>query len=187
MTIFDKEQVYEAISETRTKIDTSSPRYNLPGSLDLVISVCDLYGLTLDKEKTEKLITHKVVDQIMGTSQTHFSGAVLILQGEYTIDPVYRYEATGGRNEIITFFIEHQTLNHKYLRQLASELLNNNCISGFEGLDVEYLYEIMTESTEDRLIKYQLDHCRGLPIYTVKFDGDGLCTIQDMGVVGEKP
>ncbi len=113
----------------------------------------------------------------------HIEGAVLQIKGDgYSVKPRYFLETEKGTQEVETF-VFHATLVNDRHKELAKKLLEKGAVKLFNGLDAEYLYEVISEMTENHLLETAKRLAKGLPIYLVDFAEDGTFELTDMGEV----
>lgn len=128
------------------------------------------------KQKAQEAITKGAVQEILKGS--HNEGAVLMIKGPYGVYPRYSI----GHNEAQVFEF-HQGLVDKRNRALSKKLVEEKAVELFEGLDDEYLYEVLSSTTEDHLLEIARRLAKDLPIYAVTFDEKGNFTLEEAGKV----
>lgn len=112
----------------------------------------------------------------------HQEGAVLQVVGEWGVRPQYVIESSEG-NTAVQVFIHHQTLVDRRHKELAKRLIESKAVILADNLDADYLYQVMSEVTENHLMETAKRLAKGLPIYLVKFADDGTFELTEMGSV----
>lgn len=147
----------------------------------------DLKSYNLEKEqmvfirKSLSTLKKKGTEEIILEGE-HLEGAVLQVKGRYGIYPRYFLEIEGGSTEV-QVFVFHSTLVNQRHRMLVSTLLKNKAVKLSSGCDDEYLYEVLSETTENHLFETAKRLASGLPIYLVEFAEDGNFIIKEMGKI----
>lgn len=141
----------------------------------------------LNKDQTDFLNNLLIKAKKKGARETvltgeHLEGAVLQLKGRYGVYPQYFFDTANGEAMAQTF-IFHGTLVNERHRVLANTLLRNEAVKLFTGMDEEYLYEVLSEVTDEHLFETLRRLAKGLPIYLVEFDTEGGFKIEEMGTV----
>ncbi len=108
----------------------------------------------------------------------HLEGAVLIVSGPYGILPQYKL-ATSKRDVLTQAFVFHKSLVDERHRALAKALIESKAVILFEGCDEEYLYEVLSSTTEDYLMDMVKGTAKGLSIFEVVFDETGDFTLEE--------
>ncbi len=112
----------------------------------------------------------------------HLEAAIIQIKGNYSIYPRFLLETDEEKNEV-EVFVYQSTLVDKRHRELAKKLIENKAVELFPGCDEEYLFEILSETTENHLIETAKRLAKGLPVYEINFSDDGSFTIEEMGKV----
>lgn len=102
----------------------------------------------------------------------HEEGAVLIVNGEWGILPRFTV-ATHGGQKAVQVFVFHQTLVDRRHKALAKALVEEGAVKLFDDLDEEYLYQVISATTETHLLETASRLAKGLLIYAVSFKDDG--------------
>ncbi len=113
---------------------------------------------------------------------THGEGAVLLIEGTYGVLPQCDLQIN-GRNIHVQVFEYHETLVNKRHRMIAKALIEKKAVILSEGCGEEYLYEALSEMSENHLMETIQRLGRGLPIYGITFDQKGRFEIEKMGEV----
>jgi hypothetical protein len=111
----------------------------------------------------------------------HLEGAVLLVKGPYSIQP--RFILTLGGKREVEVFVYHAGLVDERHRVLAKAYIENKAVKLINDLDEEYLYQVLSETTEDHLMETAKRLAKGLPVYEVVFSEDGKFKIEERGVV----
>jgi len=112
----------------------------------------------------------------------HLEGAMLFVKGDYSIYPGFSVEI-GERTTNVQVFVYQTSLVNARHRALAEKLVKNNAVKLFPGNDAEYLYEVLSEMSENHLFETVKRLASGIPIYQVSFTADGNFEIEEMGEV----
>lgn len=106
----------------------------------------------------------------------HGEGAVLFVSGAWSVQA----QSVNGDTQV---FVHHNTLVDNRHKAWAKELVARQAVTLGERLDEEYLYQAMSDVTENHLLQTASVLAKGLPIYAVKFADDGSFSIEEMGSV----
>jgi hypothetical protein len=68
-------------------------------------------------------------------------------------------------------------------RLIAKKLIEERAVKFFPDCDEEYLFEALSETTENHLFETLKRLASGLPIFEVGFENDGSFKIKEMGKV----
>lgn len=112
----------------------------------------------------------------------HIEGAVLQVVGNYSVKTRYFLQSDSGTREV-EIFVFHETLVNKRHKALAKALIQTAAVRMVNGLDAEYLSEVLSETTEDHLMETAKRLAKGLPIYLATFAEDGGFDLKEMGTV----
>jgi len=112
----------------------------------------------------------------------HLEGAIVQIQGPYSLKTRYFLKTDVGTHEV-EIFVFHETLVNERHRALAKKLVAEKAVTLFNGLDEEYLYEVLSDTTEDHLMETARRLAKGLPLYLAVFDADGTFELTEMGKV----
>lgn len=132
------------------------------------------------KEKLKLLLKDGVEEEVLFGE--HYIGAVLIIRGQYNIYPCYVLEGVGAKKRV-EFLLHHQTMVDERHKVLAKKLVENKVVALPSGCDEEYLYEALSETSENHLMETVKRLAMGLPIYQVIFNEEGEFKIEEMGKV----
>lgn len=114
----------------------------------------------------------------------HQEGAILLLQGEYGVQPQLQMETDEGR-KTVQVFVFHKMLVDERHKALAKLLIEKKAVDLPPECDEEYLYSILSEMTENHLFETVKRLAKGLPIYSIRFDSEGGFEVREMGWVGK--
>ncbi len=109
-------------------------------------------------------------------------GAVLQVQGEWGLYPQFRLSTLEG-TQPVQVYIFHKTLADRRHRELAKQLIGKKAVELFNGLDEEYLYQVISSTTEDHFFETMKRIGSGLPMYEVNFEVNGSFAIKELGNV----
>lgn len=112
----------------------------------------------------------------------HLEGAVLLISGNYGILPQFDIKTDQGLKHV-QVFVYHQTLVDERHRLLAQELIKNKAVIFKNGENEEWLYNALSDVSENHLMETAKRLAKGLPIYSVVFEKDGSFKIEEQGVV----
>lgn len=102
----------------------------------------------------------------------HNEGAILIVKGKFGIYPRFVIEFDTDKKETSVFIYQQTLVDHRH-RALAKQLVDDQAVKLFPGLDEEYLYEILSEEVENHLLETVNRLAFDLPLFEVVFDNDG--------------
>lgn len=122
------------------------------------------------EEKLKFLQRNSVLPVIL--EGNHDEGAILIVKGNFGVYPRFVIETEEGKKEV-SIFVYHQTLVDERHRLLVKRLIDNKAIKLFDGLDQEYLYEVLSQEAENHLLETVNRLAFDLPIFKVVFNNDG--------------
>lgn len=112
----------------------------------------------------------------------HLCGAILQIKGNWNIYPCYVLQTVEGTRRV-GFFEFHQTLVDFRHRILAKKLIENNVVKLYKDCDDEYLFQAITETTENHFYETVRRLAPNLPIYSIVFKDDGRYDIEELGRV----
>lgn len=102
-------------------------------------------------------------------SEPHYpNGAVLIIKGESTLTLPLQARVE-GRDITVYPFVFHHTLVNTWHRNVCEKLIEENAITLLEGQEIEYLYEVMSDTTDTFLFEDMNYSVPELPIYSVTY------------------
>lgn len=103
----------------------------------------------------------------------HSEKAVIVLKSKkYSLMP--RLKNSAGITEC---FIYHKTLDDKRRRELAKNLLPH--VMSDKDIDEEYLYEVLTSTSDQQLFETVSRLAPEYPIYNVKIDDEGIVEVEE--------
>ena len=190
----DPEKAYQALIEViggEKNFQLHTDSHN-PGILSgcghvkqMTLGLID-YQLTEDelnfvKEKSAQVVKNGAVEIILHGE--HGEGAVVYIRGNYGIYPQYLLKLEDGREINVQIFIYHTTLVDARHRKLANVLLKNKAVKLSDGCDEEWLYDALSDTAEIQTLETAKRLAKGLPIFQVVFDEEGMFKIKDMGTV----
>ncbi|NTU46022.1 hypothetical protein HGA88_00150 [Candidatus Roizmanbacteria bacterium] len=112
----------------------------------------------------------------------HQEGAVLIVEGQYGVLPQYQTSSFAGAG-VVQVLVFQKTLVDARHKEFARKLVENGGVKLLDGCDEEYLYETLSETTDDHFLETVKRITPGLPLYLVRFDEAGEFTVEEQGVV----
>ncbi|KKP86305.1 MAG: hypothetical protein UR89_C0026G0003 [Candidatus Roizmanbacteria bacterium GW2011_GWA2_35_8] len=133
------------------------------------------YGVTseeteLIQQELKQLKNNGAVEIIL--EGEHMEEAVLMISGNWGINPQYSLETENGVR-FVEVFVYHQTLVDERHKALCSALVKNMAITFKNGEDEEWLYNALFETSEIHLMETAKRLAKGLPIYEVEFNDNG--------------
>ncbi|MEN9328284.1 MAG: hypothetical protein RI947_1092 [Candidatus Parcubacteria bacterium] len=143
------------------------------------------YNLTEDNIKTINNLVQKSLKK--GAKEVvlqgdHHEAAVFIVNGPYGILPQAQLQTDDGSLPVQAF-VAHKSLVDARHVELCERLVAEGVIKLAEGLGEEYLYESVSQVSDDHLMETAKRLAGGLPIFSVKFKDDGTFQLEDMGTV----
>ncbi|NMB84042.1 hypothetical protein GYA28_02015 [Candidatus Roizmanbacteria bacterium] len=102
----------------------------------------------------------------------HMEGAVLQLTGDYGIKPRFIIETDEGKVETAVF-VYQRTLTDERHRLLARNLLEDKAVRLFEGCGEDYLYQALSDITDNHLLETIGRLAKNLPVFRIAFDNKG--------------
>lgn len=102
--------------------------------------------------------------------------ACIILEAEYGLFPNYNFDS-GDRILNAKVLVFQKTFIDRRHRELCKLLFEKKAVELFSGLDVDYLYEIISEMTETHLFETMKLHDPKIPLYFASVSVDKKVTI----------
>ena len=112
----------------------------------------------------------------------HLEGAVLLVSGNWGVFNQGNLDMETGKR-FVEVFVYQQTFTNEKHRVLAKELIKSKAIGFSHGEDEEYLYEALSDVSEQHLMETAKRLAKGLPIYGVVFADNGSFQIKEQGTV----
>ncbi|MBI2051361.1 hypothetical protein HYT33_01220 [Candidatus Roizmanbacteria bacterium] len=191
----DEEKTFETLVKVVGGIENLRFHTDAHASKDSVLAGCGHMKQIFSKiqiyhieEKETKFIQEKAREaKNEGAKEIvlqgeHKEGAVVFVSGDYSFFPQDDLEAEEGRVHAQAF-IFHKSLVDERHKILCEKLIENKAVKLFDGLDGEYLYQVLSQTTEDHLFEAAKQLASGLPIYEVAFDDDGDFEIEKIDTV----
>lgn len=110
----------------------------------------------------------------------HMEGAVIIVSGDYSLYPRFELQTTNGGAPLVEVFVFHQSLVNDRHRILAQNLIDKDAVKLFPGCDAEYLYEVLSDTTDNHLFETAKRLAKDLPLFGVNFQNDGAFKVVEM-------
>ena len=98
------------------------------------------------------------------------------MSGNRSIWPQFSIETPEGRKDI-HILIYHKTFADKRRKAYSSLLFKEKILKLYEGLDEEYLYEVLSETMDNHLYITTNHIDPTLPIFSANFDEKGKCVV----------
>jgi len=141
--------------------------------LHAVIKFPSEYGFDNEaKEQFNELIRYSGISEdrlIIGPKKRKNEEALIILQGSKGLFPRHVFETDYGRWES-SVLVYQKTLIDARHKALSKKLIKNEHVKLFNGLNEEYLYEVLSEMTDTHLYETLRRIDPAIPIYSVVFD-----------------
>lgn len=141
----------------------------------------------LEEEDIEILDTQIAEIKKMGVVATLLEGrhqptAVLQITGDWGVPPHGMLTTDRGdvNTQVMVFHSSRVNDRHK---KWAEALVAEKAVKLGAGLDEEYLYQVMSTTTEDHLLETLRRMAKGLPIYQVRFEKGGAFEVESLGTV----
>ncbi|MCL4364010.1 hypothetical protein M1328_02110 [Patescibacteria group bacterium] len=112
----------------------------------------------------------------------HLEGAVLLVNGNWGVFNQGNLDTEMGQR-FAEAFVYQQTFTNEKHRILAKELIKSKAIGFSHGEDEEYLYEALSDISEQHLMETAKRLAKGLPIYGIVFADNGSFQIKEQGNV----
>jgi len=112
----------------------------------------------------------------------HLEGAVLLIKGDWGVFPQYRLDTDHGTHTV-QVFVYHSSLVDERNRLLAKKLIENKAVKLYKGCDEVWLYDALSDMSEEHLMETARRLAKGLAIYSVEFNEEGDYELKEMGVV----
>ncbi len=128
------------------------------------------------KKKAKEAVGKGAVQEVL--KGDHMEGAVLVITGPYGIFPQYVLKTSDG-NITTQVFEFHKGLVDARHKVLVKELVKNKAVKLYEGCDEDYLYQVLSSTTEDHLMEIGGRLAKGLTIYSVAFEENGEFTLEE--------
>lgn len=112
----------------------------------------------------------------------HHEGAILMVRGNYGILPQATVYTDLGKKDV-QVFVYHRSLVDKRRKILAKELVEKNAVTLYEGLDEEYLYEILTDVGDNHFFETIKKTAAGLSLYAVTIDKPSKIDIKELEII----
>ena len=156
--------------------------FDIESSIHLQQILLDSQTYNLEKSQIDKLFK-LLKTPINKSSDLHINkteGALLQIKGDYGVLPNFFLKTQAGETRVSTF-VFHESLANKRHKVWAEKLAGGGGVKLYPGRDAEYLYEVLSDMTDDHLFETLGRIGKGLPIYLVKFDDKGAFSTEDMG------
>lgn len=122
----------------------------------------------------ESLIPHKGhrVENVL-------NGAAILMKGQFTLPSCMEIVANTQRKNIYPFIFHYSLINKRH-KDTVKKLLEENALKLFPGQDEEYLYEVISDMTDNHLFESIKRLIPTLPIYLVSFEENGNFSIETL-------
>ena len=132
------------------------------------------------KKKAHEAIKKGAVQEVL--LGDHQESAVLLIGGPYGVYPGYALMTSEGKVATQVFEFHRSLVNERHAI-LSKALIKNKAVKLFEGCDEEYLYEVISSTTDDHLMEIAKRLAKDLPMYSVSFNERGNFTLEEVGKV----
>ncbi len=112
----------------------------------------------------------------------HMEGAVLMIKGEFGVLP-HSVVKTELADAGVQVYIYHRTLGDQRRRLIAQKLLEEKAVTLLDGLDEEYLYEVLTDTGDTHLFETIKRIASGLPMFLVDITSPSHIKIEELETV----
>lgn len=112
----------------------------------------------------------------------HQEGAVVFIKGNYSVKTRYQLEDETG-SKLVEVFVFHRSLVDARHKVWAQKLIELGAVQLHDNLDEEYLYEVLSNTTDDHLFETAKRLAKDLPIFYVTFAEDGSFKTEQQGFV----
>lgn len=112
----------------------------------------------------------------------HHEGAFLQIVGDYSIYPRYSVEMD-GKEIVVEIFTFHRSLVNERHKEWVKQLVAKKAVKLYDKLDEEYLYEVLSNTTEEHMFETARRLGKGLPMYEVVFDQKDGFKVNDLGIL----
>lgn len=112
----------------------------------------------------------------------HEEGGVVTVRGPYGLYNQYPNDAGEGA-ATTQIFVFHDSLVNSRHRVLAEKLIAKKAVKKLAADDQDYLYSVLSETTENHLFEIAKRLAKSLPLYVVNFDLDGTFDLEFQGNV----
>lgn len=168
-----KREIQEIVLNSRARI---TENISIGGEQKIIVQkAAEEYGFKINDKESAEIFT---VD-FPGKGEIEYGGAVIQIEGNYSIPAVHKVEMIEGSVKI-HLYIYQQTLTNRKNRELSRKLVEKKVVMLFPGTDEEWLYEALSETSDEYFYETVKEKAKGLPIYTVKFKEDGSFIIEEM-------
>ena len=189
----DREKVYESLveivgGEKNLKMHTDNHSKKMMGGCGHMKQITlDPESFNITKEDADFVMEKVATAKKKGAQEVvlegeHLEGAVVLVRGNWSLKTRYFFAMTEGK-VLSQIFVSHQTLVNERHRALAKKLLEKKAFSGLKEDDEDYLYMILSETSEAHLFETLKRMSEGLLIFEVKFEDSGDFDLKQLGDV----
>ncbi|MBI5127185.1 hypothetical protein HZA76_01890 [Candidatus Roizmanbacteria bacterium] len=132
----------------------------------------DPKAYSLSEKEIDSIKKNLNIDQPIVLEGEHIEGAVLMVKGDWGVLPQAHLETDQGK-KMVEVFIYHQSLVDERHRVLSKALIKNKAVKFYNGEDEDWLYEALSDMSENHLMETAKRLASDLPIYSVIFNEDG--------------
>jgi hypothetical protein len=152
---------------------------NLGKAVNTLYELIEAYDI--DQKAQNELVELKKTLGPSGKSKSTYTqselNACVMIEADYGLFPHYAFNSTeGGMNANILIF--QKTFINRRHRKLCKLWVANGSVELFAGLDSDYLYEIISEITENHLFQTLKLSYSNLPLYFASVSPDKKIHIQ---------
>lgn len=170
-----KLQILELVAKEKKRLDSNI----LLGKeqKDLLAKTADVFGF--------QIIENKLKDIFQITKQEKKAknyGAIIQIKGNYTIPDFVVIQTEIGVAKI-DLYIYHYSHTNNSNRLMAKKVMENKAVEFVFDGDEEYLYEALSDTSDQQYYEKIKTLAPGLPIYSVVFKEDGRYDVEEIGKV----
>lgn len=189
----DREKVCESLvevvgGEKNLRMHTDNHSQGLMGGCGYIQQVkTNPKGYNLEKEDVD-FVSQKMEEAKKNGAQEavlegeHLEGAVVLVRGDWSLKTRHFFETTQGK-VLSQIFIFQETLVNERHKVLVKKLLEKKALDTLKKDDKDYLYMILSETSEAHLFETIRKLAKGLTIFEVKFDESGDFDLKHLGEV----
>lgn len=156
----DESKTWEILSALSVQPTVSTPFINHIITHPDTLSLTPSHSLFLSKMAKSFKSPH--------SEPQYPNGAVLIVKGDNALTLPIQAKVE-GREIIVYPFVFHHTLVNTWHRNVCEKLIEANAITLLEGQETEYLYEVISDTTDTFLFEDMNYSAPQLPIYSITY------------------
>lgn len=173
--VLSKEEIQQFVSANRVKLDSKIILNE--NNRNLLLKSAEVYGFEINEQKIKTLFKPENAKK---TPKRY--GVVLQIYGDYSVPSHFLVDTESGK-ERIDLYIYHVTSLNRENKEMVKQLINLHAVTLFEGCDEEYLYEVLSDKSDQDFFENIKREAPGLPIYEIVFKDDGSFKIEELGKI----